>query len=475
MNPLHTQPRAKRLALTLCLGALAAGCGAANSAHGHGLVAGAPLQGQPVGPAGDVSALVASVQPTVVNITVEHIVSGAPDDGSDASPFDSFRGRDRGGVTPTPRRGRQIGAGSGFIVDDAGHVVTNAHVVDGADKVKVKLSDEREFDAKVMGKDERLDIAVLEIQGVKGLPHVTLGSSTALKVGEPVVAIGNAFGLGGTVTSGIVSAKSRAIGAGPYDDFVQTDASINPGNSGGPLFDRRGQVVGMNTAINPNGQGIGFAIPSDAIRDVLPQLLEHGRVRRGQLGAHIQAVNEPLARALALGTTHGALVGDLEKGGPAATAGLHEGDVIASVDGAPVAHANELPRMIARHAPGTVVTLGVMRESATLSLPVTLGELEDERPTQTRREERPAAGKFGIELGDASRGGAIVESVSPNGPAAGSLAPGDVIVEVDHEPVQAAADAASKLDRAYAGKPTLLRVQREGSTRWIAIERGGSR
>ncbi|MBX3188549.1 MAG: Do family serine endopeptidase [Labilithrix sp.] len=432
------------------------------------------IQAQPAGPSGDVSALVASVQPAVVNITVEQLAKTSASEMGGESPFDFFFREfgGRGGAPPMmPHGGKRVGAGSGFIIDDKGHVVTNAHVVDGADTVKVKLSDERELGAKVLGKDERLDVAVLEIQGGKNLPHVTLGSSTGLKVGEPVVAIGNPFGLGGTVTSGIVSAKSRTIGAGPYDDFIQTDASINPGNSGGPLFDLRGQVVGMNTAINPSGQGIGFAIPSDAIKEILPQLLEHGHVRRGKLGAHIQAVSEPLSKALALGDTRGALVGSVEKNGPGEKAGLRDGDVVISVDGRPVAHAHDLPRLIASHAPGSKVMLEVRRGTSTVNVLVTLAELGDEKPSAPRREAKPKPGQLGIELGDAKGNGAVVGRVSEGGPAAGLLLPGDVIVEVDRQPVRSAADAVNKIERASVDKPLLLRVEREGSKRWVAIER----
>ncbi|MDF2693258.1 MAG: HtrA protease/chaperone protein, partial [Labilithrix sp.] len=228
----------------------------------------------------DTASLVEKVQSSVVNITVEQAAKRVSSEGM--SPFEFFF-RNGPGVAPeTPRKQKALG--SGFIFDDKGHVLTNAHVVDGAETVKVRLSDERELRAKVKGRDERLDIAVLEIEGAKSLPFVPFGSSGVLRVGEPVVAIGNPFGLGHTVTTGIVSAKGRAIGAGPYDDFIQTDASINPGNSGGPLFDARGQVIGMNTAINPAGQGIGFAIPSDEIREVLPQLVADGHVKRGRLG-----------------------------------------------------------------------------------------------------------------------------------------------------------------------------------------------
>jgi serine protease Do len=310
------------------------------AAAGGGLVAArsAHADPPPIAAANDVSGLVTSVQGAVVNIAVDH------------------------------------GAGSGFIVDDKGHVVTNAHVINGARNVTVKLADERELPGKVLGKDERLDIAVLQIQGAN-LPHVNLGSSGSLKVGEPVVAIGNPFGLGGTVTSGIVSAKSRQIGAGPYDDFIQTDASINPGNSGGPLFDTKGQVVGMNTAVTASGQGIGFAIPSDAIKNVLPQLISTGHVERGRIGARIGEVNKETATALGLDNTHDALVGDVEPDGPGAKAGLKTGDVVLAVDGTLVPHGHDLPRMIASHQPGAKVTLDVRRGAGTSKMPITLGTL----------------------------------------------------------------------------------------------------
>ncbi len=217
-----------------------------------------------------------------------------------------------------PRRGeetaKQQALGSGFVVDAQGHVVTNAHVVNEADVVKVKLSDDREYQAKVVGKDERLDVAVLLLEGApKNLPVASLGQSGALRVGDYVVAIGNPFGLGNTVTMGIVSAKGRSIGAGPYDDFIQTDASINPGNSGGPLFDLHGQVVGINTAINPQGRGIGFAIPIDAVKErPAPHLLATGHVVRGRLGVLIQGMDEDLAKALGMDQPRGALVGRVE-------------------------------------------------------------------------------------------------------------------------------------------------------------------
>jgi serine protease Do len=325
----------------------------------------------------DVSSLVEKVKGTVVNITVEGRAQGLQTD----SPLDFFF------RNPGAER-KQRGLGSGFLVDGQGHVLTNAHVVEGAEVVKVKLADDRELNARVKGVDPKTDIAVLELQGARDLPFATLGSSEAIKVGEPVIAIGNPFGLGNTVTTGIVSAKGRAIGAGPYDDFIQTDASINPGNSGGPLFDSRGQVIGMNTAIVPAGQGIGFAIPSDELKSVLRQLVTTGHVERGRLGAQIQDVDEKRAKAMGLPSTRGAFVGEVERGGPAERAGLKNGDVILGVDNIEIAHAHDLPRTIAKNPPGTRVTLKVRRGGQDLSLPVTLDKLEDRRalmPPDKRR------------------------------------------------------------------------------------------
>ncbi len=317
----------------------------------------------------DIAAIAGRVKPAVVSIFVEQRVRAVPD-GFEGFPFGNAGGE--GGV----RRGQ----GSGFIVDGTGHIVTNAHVVSGADRVIVRLSDEREFKAKVRGRDEKLDLAVLELEAApKDLPVSALGSSGDLRVGEYVVAIGNPFGLGHTVTMGIVSAKSRTIGAGPYDDFIQTDASINPGNSGGPLFNLRGQVIGINAAINPQGQGIGFAIPVDALKDVLPQLLAKGSVARGKLGAVIQPVDRALASQIGLDHPRGALVHDLERQGAAARAGIQPGDVILKVDAQDVEHSQELPRLIARHAPGSKVRLEVQRKMAKQNVEVTLDELRETR------------------------------------------------------------------------------------------------
>lgn len=354
----------------------------------HSIAAGSPqsvTQAAPIttpaAPELDTVALVAKVKASVVNITVEQSVRGSPLD-DESGPFEFFRRNSPSAPRPELKR---HALGSGFIFDDKGHVLTNAHVIDGADRVKVKLSDERELEAKVKGRDERLDVAVLEIVGAKDLPYAALGASNSVQVGEPVVAIGNPFGLGNTVTKGIVSAKGRAIGAGPYDDFLQTDASINPGNSGGPLFDSHGQVIGMNTAM-ANGQGIGFAIPSDEIREVLPQLVSVGHVSRGRLGVSIQDIDPQIAAAKGLSSSqHGALVGDVEKGGPAERAGLQSGDVIVRAANAEITHARDLTRAVARNAPGTKVDLVVRRGGKEINVPVTLGTLQDEPKARRER------------------------------------------------------------------------------------------
>jgi serine protease Do len=425
-------------------------------------------------PAGspDVASLVARVSSSVVSITATQEVRLPP---GVVDPFEFFFGGRR---SPSPRRDdivRRRGLGSGVILDAAGHVVTNAHVVQNATKLRVTLADARELDAKLIGKDERLDVAVLELQGAKDLPHASLGQSDALRVGDYVVAIGNPFGLGHTVTMGIVSAKGRELGAGPYDDFIQTDASINPGNSGGPLFDLRGQVVGINTAIAPAGQGIGFAIPSDALKDVLPQLLEKGSVSRGRLGVSIQTLDAPLAKALGLDKPEGALVAEVEPGSPAEKAGLQPREVVVAIDGTPVVRAHDLPRLVARRKPGTRVALDVIDpKGRRRTLHAVLDELREERPDEPRTSteaEPKAGGGFGLSLGDARGGGAVVRGVEAGSPASESLLPGDVVVEIDDHAVKDADDANARLRAASTKRPPLLHVKREGRDLYVALER----
>jgi serine protease Do len=428
----------------------------------------------------DIATLAARVKPAVVNITTVHEMRRTrmelPDEFRDFFGGAFNRGEPRGGGNGEDEVMKRQALGSGFLVDRQGHVVTNAHVIDDADVVKVRLTDEREFTAKVIGKDTRMDLAVLQLENASDLPEpVSLGSSDALRVGEYVVAIGNPFGLGNTVTMGIVSAKGRTIGAGPYDDFIQTDASINPGNSGGPLFNLRGQVVGINTAINPNGKGIGFAIPVDELRDVVGQLMSSGHVARGRIGVVIQGVDAPLAKALGMDRPRGALIGEVEPDGPGARAGLQAGDVIEQVDQTDILHSEELPRTVARHAPGSHVNLKILRSGHEQNIGVTLAALKDDKQKGESTDDPassqgPASHKLGIEIGEAPGGGALVQRVAPGSPAEGELAPGDVVVEVNHAPISHAAELAPRVTASRKGEPLLLKVRRGDRTRFVAVE-----
>jgi serine protease Do len=447
----------------------------------------APFATPPVLPGTpDVATLVARVKPAVVNITTIHEVKVPRIEMPDLGPLMPFFNQPggRGGRHPgMPGEGggdqvmKEQALGSGFLIDGQGKVVTNAHVVDDANVVKVKLADEREFRAKVVGKDDRLDVAVLQLENAPhDLPHIAMGSSDALRVGEYVVAIGNPFGLGDTVTMGIVSAKGRTIGAGPYDDFIQTDASINPGNSGGPLFNLLGQVVGINTAINPNGKGIGFAIPIDAVKQVLPELSTTGHVTRGRLGVVIQGMDEDLAKAVGLDRPQGALVEEVEPGSPAQKAGIRPGDVILDVDGRNVPHSEDLPRMVAPHHPGTTVKLTVLHERQRREVNVTLAPMDEQSAEASPSPSGEGAGQaprtsLGVSLQDED-GQVVVSGVTPEGPADGKLRRGDVIEEINRQPVTSAADLSTKLRAAAGDKPVLLRVKRGDQSRYVAIEPG---
>jgi serine protease Do len=275
---------------------------------------------------------------------------------------------------------------------------------------------------------------------------------------------------------GIVSAKGRTIGAGPYDDFIQTDASINPGNSGGPLFNLRGQVVGINTAINPQGKGIGFAIPIDAVRDVLPQLLSTGHVARGRLGVVIQPMDEDLAKALGMEHPHGALVEGVEPGGPAEKAGVKGGDVIVAVDGQDVPRSEDLPRRVARHAPGTRVTLAILHDKQKRDIDVTLAALKDEKGHDESQRKGPNAApgerstSLGIEIAEED-GQVLVARVAPDGPAEGKLRTGDVIEEIAGQRVTNASDLAARVHAAPTDRPVLLRIKRGDQSQYVAVER----
>jgi serine protease Do len=418
-------------------------------------------------------ALASQLKPAVVNVSTKRV----QDDQAAVDPFfQKFFGR------PPHRSMRSLG--SGFVINTDGHLITNNHVVDGATEVRVKLSDGRELPARVVGRDPRTDIALLKVDAT-GLTAMPLGDSAALAVGEPVMAIGNPFGLEQTVTTGIVSATGRVIGEGPYDDFIQTDASINPGNSGGPLINARGQVVGINTAIlsqTGGSVGIGFAIPVNLAKPVVTQLANGGHVVRGWLGVGIQPVTEDLAKGFKLQGAEGALVTSVRDGSPAAAAGLKPGDVIVEYDGRKVARASELPRAVAETPVGKHATLKVLRNGAPVTLTATVARLEDVREARANGGDTTSeATSLGIETqtltpriaeqaGVPSQRGVLVVGVRDGSRAeAAGFEAGDVIAEVDHHAVAEVSDLRTALTQHPAGTPIVFLVRRGGEQMWLAV------
>ena len=392
------------------------------------------------------------LSPTVVNVKVTKVEKATfHGDQFRGGPYEDFFKRFFKEMPRMPENYRSQGAGSGVIISEDGYVLTNNHVVEGAKEVIVTLADKDEHEAEVVGRDPKTDLAVLKIKGKQSLPAAALGDSENLKVGDWVVAIGNPFGLNHTVTSGIVSAKGRVIGAGPYDDFIQTDASINPGNSGGPLFNMNGEVVGINTAIIPQGQGIGFAIPVNTAKPLIPQLVTQGEVTRGYLGVNIQNITPDLAKALDVEDREGALVADVVSGSPAEKGGIERGDIIVSYDGKEVNSSNDLPAMVAATPVDSEVTVTVLRDGETHRLPVTIAKLAsgDNRHAQSAQ---PDKGKWGLKLhelnpqigqqyGLKAEQGVLVVGVEPGSPAQeAGLRQGDVIVEVNRRSVNSIDD-----------------------------------
>ncbi len=392
--------------------------------------------------------LAEQLKPTVVNIQVttlerRRLPFRSPFEGRERDPFEEFFRRFFG--DEPPREFRRQGQGSGFIISPDGFIVTNNHVVGRATEIKVVLADKKEYKAELIGTDERTDLALLKIEPDDSLPIAELGDSDVLRVGDWVLAIGNPFGFGHTVTSGIVSAKGRVIGAGPYDDFIQTDASINPGNSGGPLFNLDGEVVGINTAIVPTGQGIGFSIPANMARNVIDQLRESGMVERGFLGVVIQDVTPELARQFDLEEPKGVLVSDVGEGGPAEEAGLQSGDVILEFDGKSVEDRRDLARMVAGTEAGKMVRLKILRDSATQEVKVKLSRLEEEERVASSEDVKETLGltvqnltpELAERLDVPPRSGVLVSSVEPGSSAArAGIRRGDLILEVNRRQVQ---------------------------------------
>jgi serine protease Do len=431
------------------------------------------------------------LSPSVVNIYVTQVVKG--DKRPNLPPgmeqwWDFF-----GPFGPNQRDYKRQGQGSGFIVDPKGLVVTNGHVVEGADKIRVKLVDGREFDAKVVGTDTETDVALIRIEKPKDLAAIPLGDSDKVDVGEWVLAIGNPFGFSNTVTAGIVSAKGRQNlgptqeGPGPtYQNFIQTDASINPGNSGGPLINVKGEVIGINTMIAGIGTGIGFAIPINMAKSIVGQLETSGRVTRGWLGVGIQDVTPEMTGTLGLGERKGVLIGDVFADGPAAKAGVQVGDVVVAIDGKPVATAQELQFLVAEKPVGASVAVQALRKGKEKTFDVKLGQRPSRDELAKMDEGGPAdegsasdlgmtvqtlspdiAGRLGLEPGQ----GVVVTNVDPSGNAAeAGLRRGDVVLEANQKPVGDAAAFGMAVKEA-PGDSVLLLIQRRARSFFVTVNK----
>ncbi|HVZ13644.1 MAG TPA: Do family serine endopeptidase [Bauldia sp.] len=492
-----------------------------------------------------VADLVAPLMDAVVNISTEQTISGSrdaplPDGQSDGDQsqgdnapfpdlFDQFFGDKNGGDTTAPPQ-RVQSLGSGFVIDSSGIIVTNYHVIEDADEITANFNDGSKLPATLIGKDDKTDIAVIQVKPTKPLASLKFGNSALLRVGDWVMAIGNPFGLGGTVTVGILSARDRDINAGPYDDFLQTDAAINRGNSGGPLFNEDGEVIGINTAIiSPTGGsiGLGFAIPSEIAVNVVNQLRQYGQMKRGWLGVHVQDVTDDIARDQNLPSTHGALVGGVETGGPAATAGIQTGDVILTVDGKTIQAIHDLPRIIAGEPVGKAVDVVILRKGVQQTISVTIGLLKEAADNSTGSDQTPPAkdsakpdappdgggsdqsaappddsanpppssettgpipppGPFGLSLADLSpevrsqfdikadiASGAVIVGVAPGSAAEEKqLEPGEVIAMVEDDPVSGADDFQSKLDALKKDGRVNARLvvrSRDDHVRWVNL------
>jgi serine protease Do len=495
--------------------------GMAQSQPGQNLTQQAQQQ-SPVLPS--LSPIIQKVMPAVVNISVTSkpgaVSSGdeegdvspqaapgdeSPTPGFPQSPFDEFlrrffnqQGPNGGpnGGTPHPQMGQRIALGSGFIIDPSGYVVTNNHVVgDNAGKITVVFQDNSKHPAKLIGRDSKTDLALLKIDAKEPLPYVQWGDSDAAKVGDWIVAVGNPFGLGGSVTAGIVSARGRDIHSGPFDDFLQLDAPINRGNSGGPTFNMSGEVIGINTAIySPNGGsvGIGFAIPANMAKTVIGQLRDNGKVERGWLGVQIQEMTPEIAGSLGLKYDHGAMVADVNPKSPAAKAGVKQGDVILKYNGHDVDQLHDLPRLVAQTPAGAEVPITVWRNGQEEQLQASVGQMPSDEQMASAEQGNDQAGPdrssaLGLQLGrldDRARSqlglkkdvkGVIVTNIAQDSPAADlGIRAGDVIVAINQQPVTSPNEAAQKLKQAKesGNKQVLLLLNRHGVNEYLGLSVG---
>jgi serine protease Do len=439
--------------------------------------------------------LAQELSPTVVNIRTTKLVNQKDlykrfrSPGGEEDPFEEFFNKFFNSMPD--KETEQKSLGSGFIVSPDGYILTNEHVVSGAEKIMVSLTNKQEYDAKVIGKDDKTDIALIKIDtGGKQLPAAKLGNSDPLEIGDWVMAIGNPFGLGNTVTVGIVSAKARIIGAGPYDNFIQTDAAINPGNSGGPLIDMKGQVIGINTAIVAAGQGIGFAIPINMAKEILLELKATGQVTRGWLGVGIQEVSPEIARAVGLKEVKGAMVTMVYPGDPADKAGVKKGDIILAVNGQSIKGPFDLTHLIATLKPGAKIAITVWREKRQVELSSKLEKRTDEhvaslggQPEEDQpKESKETKDSLGLTLKDITPDlaqrlkledakGVVVTGIDPKGPASDSdIKKGDVIKEVNRHEITGTSDYLKALKGLSKGETVLLRVLRDGRPFYMAID-----
>ena len=443
------------------------------------------------------SELAERLLPSVVNISTTQTAEGQS--GIEVpvvppgSPFEDFFKEFFERNQPRQRQRKATSLGSGFVIDAQGYVITNNHVIQDADEISVILQDESRIDAKVIGRDPKTDIAVLKVEPSDKLKPIRFGDSDHARVGDWVVAIGNPFGFGGTVTAGIISARGRDINAGPYDDFLQTDAAINRGNSGGPIFNLQGEVIGIATAIfSPSGGsiGIGFAIPANSARPVIDQLIKHGAVRRGWLGVRIQSVTDEIADTLGLKGAAGALVASVIENGPAKKADIRAGDVILEFDGKPIDQMRKLPRIVAETDVGKAVDVKVWRGNKSVTVKVTVAALEETEevaaaspraPHDTPKASIPGVGLAVAALNDRLRSdfgldedakGLVVTGIEAGGPAAEQgIKPGDLIVEVSQEPVTTPDQMAAKVTAARESgkKSILLLIEGEAGLRFVAL------
>jgi serine protease Do len=438
----------------------------------------APAPQHPVAnynPMQSLAPLVDALQPAVVNITVEQKVRNEMMPMMDF--FSPFFGQPAPNGRSMPEYRVKTGQGSGFLISADGYLLTNNHVVADADKVTVRLADDSEYEGTVVGTDARVDIALVKIDGPSDFPFVESGPSSAMKVGDWVVAIGNPFGLSHTVTAGIVSAKGRVIGAGPYDDFIQTDASINPGNSGGPLFNLSGQVIGINTAINASGQGIGFAVPMDMVTPFLDDLKTNGEIARGWLGVSLQNVDEDLAAGLKLESNTGVLLSEVHINEPGDKAGLAPGDLVQRIDGMAIESSQDLIRAVGKHRAGDTIALEIVRNHKARTIKATLGKRPSEKEIQTTSyesnslnrgpETSPILGALGFMIQPVQGGGARVTKVLPGTPVYGRLKVGDVILEANGKRIKSTRDLVGALLK--RGKHIVLVVKRDRRRIYVAV------